>query len=101
MIAVALSEISLQSGRDPALVTQTLVTSYLIAAIVLQSPGGKVGDRIGHARMLAVGQILVGIGALLGYFAPSLSLLTAARILMAAGGAVLVPATTALLRQEL
>ena len=101
MIAVALSEISAQFGQDPALVTQTLVTSYLIAAVVLQSPGGKIGDRIGHARLLAVGQILVGIGALLGYVALSLSLLTVARILMAAGGAVLVPATVALLRQEL
>ena len=101
MIAVALSDISVQFGRDPALVTQTLVTSYLIAAVVLQSPGGKIGDRIGHSRMLAVGQVLVGIGALLGYLALSLSLLTVARILMAAGGAVLVPATVALLRQEL
>jgi MFS family permease len=101
MIAVALSEISVRFGQDPALVTQTLVTSYLIAAVVLQSPGGKIGDRIGHSRMLAVGQILVGIGALLGYLALSLSLLTVARILMAAGGAVLVPATVALLRQQL
>src|SRR3954451_18185646 len=101
MIAVALPEISIHFNQDPALVTQTLVTSYLIAAVALQSPGGKLGDRIGHARMLAVGQILVGIGALLGYWALSLSLLTVARILMAAGSAVLVPATVALLRQEL
>jgi MFS family permease len=101
MIAVALPQISDDFDQDPALVTQTLVTSYLIAAVVLQSPAGKIGDRIGHSRMLAIGQVLVGIGALLGYLGPSLWLLATARVLMAAGGAVLVPATVALLRQEL
>ncbi len=100
MIAVALPEISDDFARDPATVTQTLVTSYLIAAVVLQSPAGKIGDRIGHSRMLVIGQGMVGVGALLGFLAPTLSVLTAARILMACGGAVLVPAAVALLRRE-
>jgi MFS family permease len=51
--------------------------------------------------MLAIGQALVGAGALLGFLSPSVAALTAARVLMAAGGAVLVPATVALLRHEL
>lgn len=101
MIAVALPEISDDFARDPALVTQTLVTSYLIAAVVLQSPAGKIGDRIGHSRMLLIGQGLVAAGALLGYLAPSFWVLTVARILMAGGGAVLVPSTVALLRRDL
>ena len=101
MIAVAVPDISDEFGRDPALVTQALVTSYLIAAVVLQSPAGKVGDRIGHARMLAIGQVLVAAGALVGFLAPSLGLLIVARMLMAAGGAALVPSTLALLRHEL
>lgn len=101
MIAVALPDISAQLDADPAVVTQALVTSYLVAAIVLQSPAGKVGDRISHTRMVAIGQVLVGAGALLGYLAPSLAWLTVARILMAAGGAVLLPATVALLRRTL
>ena len=100
MIAVALPEISVDFARDPAVVTQSLVTSYLIAAVVLQSPAGAIGDRIGHFRMLVIGQCLVAAGALLGYLAPSLWLLAAARVLMAAGGAVLVPATVALLRRD-
>jgi MFS family permease len=37
----------------------------------------------------------------LGFLSPSVAALTAARVLMAAGGAVLVPATVALLRHEL
>ena len=101
MIAVALPDISDEFGRDPALVTQALVTSYLIAAVVLQSPAGKVGDRIGHVRMVAAGQLLVAVGALLGFLAPSLLVLIVARILMAAGSAALVPSTLALLRHGL
>jgi MFS family permease len=101
MIAVALPDISHEFGQDPSVVTQALVTSYLVAAVVLQSPAGKIGDRLGHSRMLAIGQVLVGAGALLGFLSPSVAALTAARVLMAAGGAVLVPATVALLRHEL
>ncbi len=101
MIAVALPEISTEFDHDPAVVAQALVTSYLVAAVILQSPAGSIGDRIGHARMLTIGQVLVAAGALLGYLAPALPALTAARVLMAAGGAVLVPATVAMLRQEL
>ncbi|HET9422720.1 MAG TPA: MFS transporter [Nocardioides sp.] len=101
MIAVALPDISREFDRDPALVTQALVTSYLVAAVVLQSPAGKLGDRVGHVRMLAAGQLLVAVGALLGYLAPSLFMLILARVLMAAGSAALVPSTLALMRQEL
>jgi EmrB/QacA subfamily drug resistance transporter len=101
MIAVALPDISAEFDTDPAVVAQALVTSYLVAAIVLQSPAGKVGDRLGHARMVVIGQVIVGAGALLGYLAPALAWLTVARVMMAAGGAVLVPATVALLRHSL
>jgi MFS family permease len=101
MIAVALPDISLEFDQDPSVVAQALVTSYLVAAVVLQSPAGKIGDRLGHSRMLAIGQVLVAAGALLGFLSPSVAALTAARVLMAAGGAVLVPATVALLRHEL
>ena len=85
MVAVALPDISSEFDTDPTVATQALVTSYLVAAIVLQSPAGKIGDRVGHGRMVATGQLLVSAGALLGYLAPTLAVLTAARVLMAAG----------------
>jgi MFS family permease len=77
------------------------VASYLVAAIVLQSPGGKLGDRLGHRRMLALGQVLTACGAVSGMFAGTLAVLAVARVMMAAGGAAIVPATVALLRIEL
>lgn len=101
MIAVALPDIAREFERPPGTVTQALVASYLVAAIVLQSPGGKLGDRLGHWRVFALGQALIATGAVLGFTAPALGVLALSRVLMAAGGAVVVPATVALMRIEL
>lgn len=101
MIAVAVPSIAEELDHRPATVTQALVATYLIAAIALQSPGGKLGDRIGHWRVFAAGQVVIAAGALLGFVAPTLELLAASRILIAGGGALVVPATVALMRLEL
>ena len=101
MVAVAVPSISRTVDHGPSAVTQALVATYLIAAIALQSPGGKLGDRLGHWRVLALGQGAVGAGAVLGFVATSLPVLAGARVLMATGGALAVPATLALLRVSL
>lgn len=101
MIAVAVPAIARDVHHDSPTVTQAMVATYLVAAIALQSPGGKIGDRIGQWRAFALGQVLLAAGAIAGFLAPSLWLLTVSRIVMAAGGAVVVPATIALLRSEL
>lgn len=101
MIAVALPDIAREFKHSPGSVTQALVASYLVAAVVLQSPGGKLGDRLGHWRVFALGQALMATGAVLGFTAPTLGVLALSRVLMAAGGAVVVPATVALMRIEL
>lgn len=101
MIAVAVPDIAEQVDTPPGTVTQALVATYLVAAIALQSPGGKLGDRIGQWRAFGFGQALLAVGAVAGYLAPTLWLLTSSRVLMAAGGAIVVPATVALLRTEL
>ena len=101
MIAVAVPAISADLHHDPGTVTQALVATYLVAAIALQSPGGKIGDRIGQWKAFAFGQGLLAVGAILGFLAPTLWLLTLSRVVIAAGGAIVVPATIALLRTEL
>jgi MFS family permease len=100
MIAVALPSISTAFGHSSAGVTQALVDSYLVAAIALQSAGGKLGDRLGHWRVVSMGRVVLAAGALFGYLAPNLTLLACSRVIMAAGGAVVVPATMALVRVE-
>jgi MFS family permease len=101
MIAVAVPDIAEHVDTPPGTVTQALVATYLVAAIALQSPGGKLGDRIGQWSAFGFGQGLLALGAIAGFLAPTLWLLTASRVLMAAGGAIVVPATIALLRTEL
>ncbi|MDI1480314.1 MFS transporter [Polyangium sp. y55x31] len=101
MVAVALPEMARTLPADSATLRQALVTSYLLTNIVLQSPGGKLGDRLGHRRALGLGQLLLAVGAALAYVWPVLPVLAVSRIVMAAGGAILVPSSTALLRTEL
>jgi MFS family permease len=97
-VAVALTAIGHDLGADPAALTQWLVNSYLMVGIVLQSPAGKLADRWGVHRVLALGQALFALGAVLGLLGGSLALLVAARVTMAAGGALLMPAALAVLR---
>jgi MFS family permease len=101
MIAVAVPAVSEEFGHPVTTVTQALVASYLVTAIALQSPGGKLGDRLGQWRVMTSGQAAIAAGALLALVAPSLAVLAAARVLVACGGALVVPATVALMRLEL
>jgi EmrB/QacA subfamily drug resistance transporter len=101
MVAVALPEMARTLHEESGVLRQALVTSYLLTSIVLQSPGGKLGDRLGHRRALGLGQLLLAAGSMLAWFWPELVGLTIARVVMAAGGAIIVPSATALLRTEL
>jgi EmrB/QacA subfamily drug resistance transporter len=101
MIAVALPAIGRDLSADLATLTQWLVTSYLLVAIVGQSPAGKLGDLFGHARTLYAGQLALALGAATGLFASSVEALACARILMAIGGAVMGPSAMALVRSRL
>ena len=101
MVAVAVPDVAAELGHSRTTVTQALVATYLITAIALQSPGGTLGDRLGPWRVVRFGQLALAAGAVLGLLAPDLVVLTVARMLMAGGGALAVPATLALLRLEL
>ncbi|MDC0666270.1 MFS transporter [Nannocystis radixulma] len=101
MVAVALPEMARTLHEESGVLRQALVTSYLLTGIVLQSPGGKLGDRLGHRRALGLGQLLLAAGSMLAWFWPELVGLTIARVVMATGGAIVVPSATALLRTEL
>lgn len=98
MIAVAIPAIAADWSVSPSLLFQWLVSSYLLVNIVAQSPSGKLGDRWGHARMLQLGQLIFALGSVVGFLATTVPVLAAARILMALGGAVMVPAAMASVR---
>jgi len=98
MIAVALPSIGRELGVPGGALTQWLVASYLIAGIAVMSACGKLGDLIGHRRSLAVGMTIYGVGSALGGVLATLPSLAFARISMAIGGAMTVPAAMAILR---
>jgi len=98
MIAVALPAIGETFRVSPSDLTLWLVSSYLLVNIILQSPAGKLGDMLGRRRAFAIGQSLFAIGALIASFAPNLAVLVVSRVLMAAGGAMIIPNAMALLR---
>jgi MFS family permease len=100
MIAIALPGIGRDIGAEVSDLTPWLVSSYLIASIALQSPGGKLGDLIGHGRAIVAGLSIVALGSVIGSFGSDAHVLGAARILMASGGAATVPATMAILRNQ-
>ena len=77
MIAVALPSIGSELGIGSGALTQWLVSSYLIVGIATMSPGGKLGDRIGHRRALVIGMAIYGAGSIVGFVVanlPSLAL---------------------------
>lgn len=98
MLAVAIPGIAKDLAVPSEVLTQALVASYLLVGIVLQSPGGKLGDGIGHGRALGLGQIVFAVGSIVGFVARSVVPLELSRGLMAAGAAVMVPAAFALVR---
>lgn len=98
MIAVALPSIGSELGVASGTLTQWLVSSYLIVGIAAMSPGGKLGDILGHRKSLVIGMLIYGVGSAAGFVFATLPSLAVARIAMAAGGAMTVPATMALLR---
>lgn len=98
MIAVALPSIGQELGVGSGSLTQWLVSSYLIVGIAFMSPGGKLGDRIGHDKGLVLGMAIYGVGSVVGFALANLPSLAFARICMAIGGSLAVPAAMALLR---
>ena len=98
MVAVALPALSMEFSAPPATVTLFVVTGYLVATILAQMPAGTIADRVGYARALTWGRWTFGVGAAAGMLAPSLYIVVAGRLLMAAGGALIIPTAMALVR---
>ncbi|MFM1886016.1 MAG: hypothetical protein RL026_1173 [Pseudomonadota bacterium] len=89
-------------ARDlPATPTQGLWILNVYALVVAGLlPGlGTLGDRHGHRLLFLVGLAVFGLASLWAALATSAPLLIAARILLGVGGAAMMPATLALIRQ--
>ncbi|GGS24007.1 MFS transporter [Streptomyces nojiriensis] len=69
--------------------------AYTLAFAGLMFTGGALGDRFGHRNVLLTGMALFGVASALAAYATTPGQLIAARAVMGAGAALLVPATMA------
>jgi MFS transporter, DHA2 family, multidrug resistance protein len=89
---------TLSVALDPSAVQQLWILDvygFVLAGLLITM--GNLGDRFGRRRLLLCGATVFGVGSVLGAFAPSAGVLIAARALMGAGGATLLPSSLALI----
>lgn len=78
---------------------QWVIIAYLLAITVMIVSVGRLGDILGHRRVLLAGIILFTVASLLCGVAPTLWLLIVARGLQGLGAAILMALTVALVRE--
>jgi MFS family permease len=97
MIAVALPRIAddfdISIGR-----ASLLVTVYLVAMLLGQPVAGRLGDAVGHRRLVRIALVGFAAMSIVGALAPSFVALLAARVGQAACGAAIGPGVQAMLR---
>jgi EmrB/QacA subfamily drug resistance transporter len=98
MIGVALPQITKGFGVDLAQ-SGWLVIAYLVVMASLQPVAGKLGDRLGHRRLILVGLVYFALASLGAATATSLTGLLVFRIQQAIAGALALPNGIALMRQ--
>ena len=99
MIAVALVPIGFALGAPPS-ETTWLVSGLYLATAIGQPVVGRLIDLYGPRPLFLAGAALVGVGGLLGVFAPDIGVLVAARVLIGLGTCAGYPAAMYLIRSE-
>jgi MFS family permease len=75
---------------------QWIVLTYMVTLAVALIPAGRLGDRVGHARVFRGGLALTGATHLLCGLAPAWSWLLAARVAQGVGAALVMASAPAL-----
>ncbi|WOC14872.1 MFS transporter [Pseudochrobactrum sp. MP213Fo] len=75
-----------------------IINAYPLVVAGLLPGLGSLGDRIGHRRMFIAGLVVFGLASFAAAYAPSASALIAARVLLAVGAAMMMPATLSIIR---
>src|SRR4051794_10423761 len=74
-----------------------VLNAYAIVFAALLVPAGRIADRIGRKRVFLTGLLTFAAASALCAAAPSVPALVAARVLQAAGGAMMLPSTLGLI----
>ncbi len=76
---------------------QWVLNMYMMAFAALMLTTGSLGDRIGRARIMQAGVVLFALGSLAAAFATTSGQLIAWRAVMGIGGAMILPASLAII----
>jgi EmrB/QacA subfamily drug resistance transporter len=74
-----------------------ILNAYAIVFAALLVPAGRIADRVGRKRVFLLGLVVFSLASALCAAAPSVQALVAARVLQAAGGAMMIPTTLGLI----
>jgi MFS family permease len=95
IVVVALPEIGRELNYS-AQTLQSVISAYAVASAGFLLLGGRSADLIGPRRVLVLGLVLYAGASLAGGLAPAPEVLLAARAVQGLGGALVFPATLAL-----
>lgn len=99
MIALALPVVRTEFDVSHAAVAWLAMT-YLIAMVVMQPLGGRLGDQLGRVRVFQIGLVLFLLLSFAAAAAPSFSILVLFRTMQAVIGAAIIPCGVAILRES-
>jgi MFS family permease len=99
MLAVALPRIGDDFGVGVGALA-LLVSAYLIATAVLQPASGRLGDALGHLRVVQVGLMVLVVTSVAAAFAWSFPVLVVLRSLQGVAAALTMPNVVAYLRKR-
>ncbi|MBO9532216.1 MAG: MFS transporter [Solirubrobacteraceae bacterium] len=97
IVNVAFPDLSADFAGASAHELVWVLDGYFIAVAALLVPAGGIGDDMGRRRLLIAGLVGFALTSLTCAIAPSWQVLTAARIVQGIAGAMIVPASMALL----
>lgn len=75
-----------------------IVNAYPLVVAGLLPGLGTLGDRLGHKRLFLSGLVVFGLASLAAAYSPSPAVLIGARVLLAVGAALMMPATLSIIR---
>ncbi|WP_165492121.1 MDR family MFS transporter [Egibacter rhizosphaerae] len=91
VLGVALPHIDRELGGTAPIDVDWVVTTYLLAVVLVQPATGWLGDRFGRRSVYLVALLMFGVGSIVGALAPTMPLLLGGRVLQGLGGGALMP----------
>lgn len=98
ILTIAVPTLTLALGASSTEVLWIMDIYPLLMAGLLV-PMGTLADRLGNRRLLLIGLMVFGMASLLAALAPTAILLIAARVLLACGGAMIMPCVLGIIRR--